>query len=239
MTRFQTFGLIGLCVLALGATVDSAFGLGGGALLADICRTVLEGDGGDAAMGDMQMEVKPVPLIALSLVATLFTIYAMSADHRRRLAGQSVPTEEERAAILSAMVVMAVAQGRTSREEMLDAFRIVTGHSLQPELAELAFQRSQALSEIDIEQSRLSTVSTHIGRRRTLAAALMLGCVARPATPTVASQLERIATDIGATSRDIQVARRALESWKSDCRLAQGVSPITVLRHRSLALSPS
>lgn len=239
MNRFKTYGLIGLCAFGVVATLDSAFGLGGSALLADICMTILEGDSADAGMADMPMEVKPVPIIAISLAATAAAIFALAQDHQKLMTGRSEPNDEERASILSAMLLVSAAQGRTSREEMLDVFRIVTHHELAPDLLDVAYERFHMLAETDLMQHRLPSVSSRIGRRRTLAAALMLGCVARPSNDAVTAVIERIAIDIGATSEDISIARRSLESWKDGCPTAAGVSLVTVLRHRGLELSPA
>ena len=239
MNRFKTYGLVGLCAVGVTATLDSALGLGGSALLADICMTILEGgESSEGGMADMPMEVKPVPIIAISLAATTAAIYALAQDHKKTMTGRSEPSDEERASILSAMLLVGATQGRVSREEMLDVFRIVSHHELDPDLLDFAHQRFHVLAEADLEQYRLPPVTSSIGRRRTLAAALMLGCVARPATEAVSALVERIALDIEATSDDIAAARRSLESWKQDCPTREGVSLVTVLRHRALELAP-
>lgn len=243
MNRVKTYGLVGLCGVGVAATVDTAFGLGGGAFLADICMTLIEGERPEGEMGggmqEMPMEIKPIPLIGLSLAATTAAIVALAMDHQRMVAGRSEPDDEERAAILSAMLIVAKARGRTSREELMDVFRIVTSHSLNQDLLELAYGRFQQMSETDLNHCRLAPVSSAIGRRRTLAAALMIGCIARPATAEISALVERIALDIGATSDDVSVARKALETWRQDCQPAHGVSLVTVLRHRPLSLSPA
>ena len=242
MNRFKTYGLVGLCGVGVVATIDSAFGLGGSALLADICMTLLEGDTPEGEMGgmaDMPMEIKPVPIIALSLTATTAAIWALAQDHQRMVSGKSEPDDEQRAAILSAMLMVAAARGRTSREELFDVFRIVTGHDLNQDLLDLAYGRFEQMSAADLAQSRLAPVSSSIGRRRTLAAALMIGCVARPSTHAISALVERIAVDIEATSEDVSAARMALETWQEDCTPMQGVSPVTLLRHRCLTLAPA
>lgn len=221
------------------ATVDSALGLGGGALLADICRTLLDGEsemGG--GMGDMPMEIKPLPLIMLSMAATGAAIYALAHDQNRILAGQSEPDDAERASILSAMLVVAVAQGHTTRDEFRDVFRIATGHNLSDELLALAYARFNDLLDDSSDRNdlRVPPVATTIGRRRSLAAALMIGCVARKPSDEVSAVLEQMALDIGATSDDVTVARRALSEWQKGCAPMNGVSPVTILRHRNLRL---
>ncbi len=124
-------------------------------------------------------------------------------------------------------------QGRASREEMLDVFRIVTHHELDPDLLDLAHQRFHALAETDLMEYRLPPVSSSIVGRRTLAAAMTLGCVARPANDGVTSLVERIALDIEATSDATAAVRQSLEPWKKGCPMAEGVSLVTVLRHRA------
>lgn len=242
MNRFKTYGLVGLCGVGVVATIDSALGLGGSALIADICMTLLEGDAPEGEMGgmeDMPMEIKPVPIIALSLSATAASIWALAQDHKRLVTGKSEPDDEERAAILSAMLVVAAAQGRISREEIRDVFRIVTGHDLSDELLSLACARLHAMIRGEVQARRLPPVSSSIGRRRSLAAALMIGCVARTASDEVAGIIEDLAVDIGATADDIAAARQSLELWQEGCAPTAGVSPVSVLRHRVLTLTPA
>ena len=136
------------------------------------------------------------------------------------------------------MLIVATSQGRTSREEIMDVFRIVTHHQLDDDLLNLSYDRYLAMSKAGSGDYRLPPVSTSIGRRRTLAAALMIGCVARPATEETLVLIESLALDIGATSEDISAARQALEAWQDGCSPVAGVSPITVLRHRALQLAP-
>lgn len=239
VNRFQTYGLCSLAGVAVLATLDSALGLGGGALLADICRTLLEDEPAKRAMDEMQMEVKPVPLIGLSLAATGAAIFALTREHNRTMTGRSAPDDAETAAILSAMLVVAATQGRASREEIRDVFRIVTGHDVGDELMSLACTRLHAMIGGEVRMHRIPPVSSSIGRRRSLAAALMIGCVARSASDEVASIIEDVALDIGATADDISAARQSLELWQEGCVLAAGVSPVTVLRHRVLTLAPA
>lgn len=237
MNRFQTHGLIGLAGVAVLATVDSALGLGGGALIADICRTIL--DEGPGGMADMPMEVKPAPLIALSLAATGASILALTWDSKRALAGRSAPDEEEVAGILSAMLIVATSQGRTSREEITDVFRIVTYHELSEDLVNAAYDRFRAMAESDPSTLRMPSISSSIGRRRTLAAALIMGCVARPPAAKTTALIESIALDTGATSDDVKAAKSALKAWKEGCAATPGVSPVMLLRHRALQLEPA
>ncbi len=242
MNRFKTYGLGALCGVGVVATLDSAFGLGGGALLADICMTLLEDepamDEGMGGMPEMSMEVKPVPLIALSLAATTAAIWALAKEHEKSVTGRTEPDDEERSAILSSMLIVAVVQGRTSRDEMANIFRIVTSHDLDNDLLEAAYQRFCNMRESDTRDYRMPEVSTPLGRRRTLAAALMTGCVARKSEEGMLDLIGKIAADIGATSEDIAAARAALEQWQEDLEPVQGVSPVSLLRHRSLLLNP-
>lgn len=239
MNRFNTFGLVGLSAVAVVATLDSALGLGGGALLADICRTFLEDDMSGDGMGGMAMEVKPVPLIALSLGATAAAIAVLTRDHNLTIAGRSQPDGQEQSAILSAILVIATVQGRVSRQEVMDVFRIVTGYPLEDELADFAMERFNAFAETDPENLRLARVSTAIGRRRVLAAALMMGCVARQPTNESSRLIEQMTVDIGAKSDDVAEAQKALTVWQGESERIEGVSMITMLRHRVLTLRPA
>lgn len=239
VNRFQTYGLCGLAGISVLATLDSALGLGGGAFLADVCRTLLEGESDmSAGMGDMQMEIKPLPLIAVSTVATAAAICALTREHRMALAGKSAPSDEEQAAILSAMLVVGIAHGRVSRDEIDDVYRIATGHYLTEEVLNLACFRFREMQSGSVACASLPLVATSIGRRRTLVAALMLGCVARPASQSVLDTIENIALDIGATADDISAARHALAEWQQGFVPTRGVSTVTVLRHRKLSLAP-
>ncbi len=238
MNRFKTYGLGALCGVGVIATLDSALGLGGGALLADICRTFLEDEPMEGGMAGMSMEVKPVPLIALSLAATTAAIWAVTQEHQRAVTGRSAPDDEERSAILSATLIVAVAQGRTSRDEIADVFRIVTCHALEDDLLEAAYRRFREMVGEEPRSYRMPEVSTSIGRRRALSAALMVGCVAREPDEHMSALIGQMASDIGATSEDIAAARNALEHWQQDLEPVQGISPVSLLRHRSLQLSP-
>ena len=238
MNRFKTYGLGALCGVGVIATLDSAFGLGGGALLADICRTFLEDEPMEGGMAGMSMEVKPVPLIALSLAATTAAIWALTQEHQKAVTGRSEPDDEERSAILSAMLIVAVAQGRTSRDEIADVFRIVTCHDLDDDLLETAHKRFRDMVEGEARAYRMVAVSTAIGRRRALAAALMVGCVAHEPDENMLALIDQMASDMGATSDDIASARSALLHWQQDLEPVQGVSPVSLLRHRNLQLSP-
>ncbi|MDJ0637438.1 MAG: hypothetical protein QNJ20_01285 [Paracoccaceae bacterium] len=240
MNMTKTYGLIGLCFLGVLATLDSILGLGGSALIADICRTILEDEpamGG--GMGDMRMEVKPAPIIAISLTATFAAIFELMRDQQKISEGRSEPEPAERAGILSAMLLVAQARGKTTREEVQDIFRIVTSHELEEELVTLFFDRFNALTPKDHRQVRLDPLPTSIGKRRALAAALMIGCVGRSPDSQVSELIEQIALDIDADASDIAAARHALSDWQKDYRPLEGVSPVSVLRHRNLALRPA
>jgi hypothetical protein len=148
MSQSGTIAAIGFPALALAMTVDSALGIGGGAFIADICRTILDDvmaadtEGGDG----MAMQPKPLPLILLSLAATLGMV--------------------------------------------------------------------------------------------ALSAAFLAAGIDRHPTPAVVATVERLAQDIGATPADVAAARSAVRDWAADYRVVPGVSIITLLRHRTLALRP-
>lgn len=235
MNNASTYGLIGLASLAVLATLDHALGLGGGALIADICRTILNEDEG---MGGMAMEVKPVPIIGLSLAFTAAAIFVLTRDQRRAAQGRSEPDTQENAAILSAMFLMGRARGKIARDEVQDVFSIVTSHEINPLLLDHFMSRFYTADHSDAA-TRLDPVDTSIGRRRTLAAALMVGCVGRAASPETVQLIDQIAGDIGATSDDIQAAETALRNWQEGLQPMQGVSPIALLRNRELGLRPA
>ncbi len=234
----STYSLIGLCGFAVLATLDQALGLGGGALLADICRTILEGDAGGEGMGGMAMEIKPVPIIGLSLAFTGAAIFLMTRDQRRIADGRSEPDAQESAAILSAMFLMARAHGKIARDEVRDVYKIVTGHDLEPRLLDHFLSRfGDALQ--DQTTMRLDPVQTSIGRRRALAAAFMVGCVGRPPSPAITELIEQLSDDIGASADDIRAAKAALNEWQDGVEPLQGVSPVALLRNRALTLRPA
>ncbi|MEM6713431.1 MAG: hypothetical protein AAF590_14300, partial [Pseudomonadota bacterium] len=158
---------------------------------------------------------------------------------QRAANGRAAPDEEEQAAILSAMLLVAVSQGRTTREEIADIFRIVTQHDVADDLISVVYDRYREMVESGAAQHRMAVVSTSIGRRRTLAAALIMGCVARPATVQTTELIEDIALDIGASSEDVAAARASLKTWQDGFASVPGVSPVTVLRHRRLKLLPA
>ncbi|MBT8474091.1 MAG: hypothetical protein KJO78_01325, partial [Alphaproteobacteria bacterium] len=231
------YGAIVLSALAVAATVDAAFGFGGAAWLADLCLTGTEED--MAAMDMTPREVKPVPLIALSLGVTASAIGFLSIEHRRASSGHVAPDNEERAGILSAMVLVAAAQGRTTRGEILNIFRIVTRHQLEGAFADLALTRYQELLNSDIDQVQMAPISSGLGRRRVLSASLLMGCVSREAPPRIEALIRRLATEIGATDDDCVAARAALDEWHADCRDVKGVSLVSLLCHRPLSLRPA
>ncbi len=240
MNRFKTYGLGALCGVGVIATLDSALGLGGGALIADICRTFLEDEpASGGGMAGMSMEVKPVPLIALSLAATTAAIWALTQDHQKTFTGRSEPDDEERSAILSSMLIVGLAHGRITRDEVADVFRIVTCHELDDDLLDAAFARFNEMLDSQECSYRMPGVSSSIGRRRALAAALMVGFVGRQSDERISSLIGQLAADMGCSSEDVTAARQALENWKQDLEPVQGVSPVAILRHRHLQLSPA
>jgi len=190
-------------------------------------------------MADMPMEIKPVPLIALSLAATTAAIFALAKDHQKMVAGKSEPDDEERVAILSAMLLVGAARGQATREELMDVYRIVTSHSLDYDLMDLSFTRFQGLAPKDLAAFHLAPLSSSIARRRVLASALLVGCAARTPDHSVSQLIERLTIEIGASASDVDAARQALADWQEGAPKVQGVSSVTLLRHRTLNLAPA
>lgn len=232
---------IGFSVLALFVTLDSALGLGGAAFIADICRTILDdGMAADAAAGgDMAMQPKPLPLILLSLAATIGMVAIATRDHWRELAGSAPPDVSDTAAILSAIATVAATSGRSRREELADIYRIVAGVSLEEEIADYLLDRVRDLQGATVPPLRFTRLESAIGRRRVLAAAFIAGGLDRDPTTVSLETVERLVEEIGATGADIAAARNAVRDWVADSHAVPGVSIITLLRHRPLALRPT
>lgn len=238
MNRLKTFGLIGLAGFAMAAMADYALGLGGLALLAGVGSTLLA-DGAAEAADALPTNVNPELLIVLSLCVGGAALVALGLDRRKARAGHPKPDEAERTVILSAMLLMATLHGKTSRNEIMDVFRIVTGHRLEESFVDLARERFVEIQKADIRSLGLPKLETSIARRRTIAAALMVGCVVRPAAPGVNRLIERIAFDIRASADDVAAARRALSDWQDDASPVEGTSLVALLRHRVLSLKPA
>lgn len=229
-------GAIGFSVLAVGATIDAALGLGGVEWLADLCLT----DASD--MGEMDMtprEVKPVPLIALSLGITVSAIGLMSIEQKRSLSGRLAPDMAEQAAILSAMLLVATQLGKTSRSELMGFYRIATHHDLEPQIVDLAQERFEDMKDAPPTHIGMEVPKTALGRRRVLAAAMLMARKPEAMTPEVQELIEALVLQIDATLEDAQAVRAALDEWDADCKDVPGVPLFSLLRDRPLALTPA
>lgn len=236
MNKTAIHGAIGFSVLAVGATIDAALGLGGVEWLADLCLT------DEAEMGDMDMsprEVKPVPLIALSLGITVSALGFMSLDQRRSLSGRTAPDTTQQAAILSAMLLVAVQLGKTSRSELTGLYRIATHHDLEPQILDLAIERFEQMKQAPSMSIDIVAPTTALGRRRVLAAAMLMARKPAADTPEIRNLVEALIDRIGASLDDAKAVRAALDEWDADCRNIGSVPLFSLLRDRPLLLKPA
>ena len=160
----------------------------------------------------------------------------MAVDDKKIALGLVEPTATEQAGILSAIVLTAAANGRTTDYEISHVYQIVTGHPLHEDMAQFAFRRYQTLDPDSLDSIRLEPGSTPLARRRILSAALITGCVIGGASPNIARVIEHISDCIGATRDDIAAANTALQSWKSNDSGLTGTPLITLLRTKPLKL---
>lgn len=236
MNKTAIHGAIGFSVLSVGATIDAALGLGGVAWLAELCLT------DETNMAGMDMaprEVNPVPLLALSMAATSTAIGLIVVDQQRSLSVRAVPDAAEQAAILSAMLLMAGSLGKTSRAELSGFFRIATHNELDPAILDMAFTRFNAMLAEGQVACDLTKPATILGRRRALAAAMLMVRKPGAMTPETEKLLETIVKRIGATKEDALNVKAALDAWDADCRDVEGLPLFSLLRDRPLALQPA
>jgi len=226
-------GAIVFSALAVGATIDAAVGLGGVQWLADLCLT------DESAMGDMDMaprEVKLVPLIGLSLGVTLTAIGLITLEQNRNLTDRRPPDAAEQAAVLSAMLLIASHLGRTSRSELEGFYRIATRHEIEPQLLDLAMDRFAVMNDLKPTSFDIVAPETPLGRRRVLAAAMLMARKPEAMTPAVETMIEALILKLGATMDDAVAVRTALETWDADCDPSSGVPLFSLLRDRPLTL---
>lgn len=236
MNRTTTYSAIGLSVVAVAAIIDAAFGFGAVEWLVDLRLT--DGDQGMSDMVTTDRDVKPVPLIALGLGVSVAAIWFLTTERRRAANGTSPPDSEERAGILSAMLVVAVARGKTSRDEMLGTFQVVTGQRLEDVFVDLAMDRYEGMVDVDPRKIKIEPVSSAIGRRRALGAAMLMAHPMRT-VPAMQSLIANMADKIGATEDDCRAVRASIEDWNEDCREITEVPLVSLLRHRRLTLRPA
>ena len=236
MNKTAIHGAIGFSVLSVGATIDAALGLGGVAWLAELCLT------DETNMAGMDMaprDVNPVPLLALSIGATSTAFALIAHDQMRSLSVRAIPDAAEQAAILSTMLLMACALGKTSRAELSGFFRIATHNDLDPAILEMAMARFKEMQETGDTRCTLEPLTNPLSRRRVLAAAMLMVRKPGAVTPEIEALIERVIDRIGATLEDATNVKAALDVWDQDCSDAKDLPLFSLLRDRPLALQPA
>ncbi|NNE80048.1 MAG: hypothetical protein HKN18_07220 [Silicimonas sp.] len=234
MSNAAKYSALGFSALCFGLAVDATVGIGTAQWLADLCLT----DAGDD-MSDMVMAtVKPGPLLALSMGFAGLGMWLLLAEDKKLALGLSEPTTAEQAGILSAIILAAVENGRTTEYEIAHVYEIVTGHALHEEMAWLAFDRFQTFDPDAADKAAPGPVDTPLARRRILAAALMTGCVIGSASPGIAALIEHLSLNIGATPDDVTAANTALQNWMASDSGLNGAPLVTLLRTKPLGLRP-
>ncbi len=155
----------------------------------------------------------------------------------RDMSGRRAPTTAEQAAILSAMLLVALELGKTSRSEVMAVYQIAARHELEPPILDLALARFVELQETGTTPAELPPQDNALGRRRILAAAMLMARKPNAATPGVEALIERLILQIGATMEDAVAVRAALDAWDADCRDIGNVPLFSLLRDRPLALN--
>jgi len=233
MLKTAINGAIGFSALSIGATIDAALGLGGVAWIAEICFT------DETAMGAMDMaprEINPVPLIGLSLTSSVAAFALISHEHARSLSVRARPSTEDQASILSAMLAVACLLGKTSRAELAGFYRIATHNDLDPAIADLAFERFEQMRDTGAFACSIAKPKTALGRRRVLAAAMLMARKPEAMRPEVEALIQDIIEQVGVTVEDADCVFQALDAWDADCPQATAVPLFSLLRDRPLAL---
>ena len=236
MNRIGTYGAIGLSAIAVIIILDTALGLGGSRWIA--CPFLTNPHDDITVVPMAPVDIQTIPLIALGLAISVSVIGFLSLDLHRATMGRSVPDNTERAGILSAIVLVAAAIGKTSRAEIANTFRIVTRHALDDNLLELTFARFNDLVGADLDQMTVQPMPTPIGRRRVVAASLLMGHGAI-GVDRIEGLIERIAVQTGASVEDCHAVRSAVDAWQADCPDAIGVPLVALLRDRPLMRRPA
>ena len=235
MSSLVKYSALGFSAVCLGLAADAAVGLGTAQWLADLCLTDASDD-----MSDMEMvTVTPGPLLALSLGFAGLGMRIIAAEEKTIALGLGKPTPVENAGILSALILTSAENGRTTEFEIANIYQVVTGHSLEEEVAALTFARYQATDPDAVDQYALEPVESALSRRRILAAALMNACVIGSGSPRLGGMIERFAVDIGATPDDVAAANTALQRWTATDSALSGAPLITLLRSKPLGLRPA
>ena len=236
MRQAAKYSALGFSATCFCLAADAAMGLGTAQWLIDICLT--EAPGGD--MGDMEMaQATPGPFLAMSIALAGIGMGILFTEDREASLGLTPPDTAEHAGILSAIVLVAASTGKTTEQDIANIFKIVTGTTLEPDLAALAFERFKAINPDHLATYAIEPSDNPLARRRIMAAALLVGCVANEPTEQTTDLIEGLAFSTGSTPDDVAAARTALQNWsKSDSGL-RGAPLITLLKAKPLGLRPA
>lgn len=214
---------------------DAAMGVGAAQWLADLCLTDPSGD-----MSDMAMEpVTPTPFLVLSAVLAGVGMGILFTEDREAALGLTTPDATEHTGILSAIVMVAAAGGNTRQQDIADVFQIATGTTLEPDLAKLAYERFQNLDRQKLRSYVIPPSDNPLARRRMIAAALLMGCVANKPSRKTSRVIEHVSVSVGATPEDIAAAKLALNDWTATDSNLTGRPLITLLKSKPLGLRPA
>ena len=235
MRQAVKFSALGFSATCFCLAADAAMGLGTAQWLVDLCLTEAPGE-----MGDMEMaEATPGPFLAMSVALAGVGMAVLVTEDREAALGLTEPDTSEHAAILSAIVLVAATTGKMTEQDIANVFEIVTGSDLEPDLAALAFQRFQAIDRDRLSTYAIAPTDSSLARRRIIAAALMVGCVANDPTPESTELIEGLAFSTGATPDDVTAAKQALQNWSQSDSGLRGSPLITLLRGKPLGLRPT
>lgn len=235
MRQAAKFSALGFSATCFCLAADAAVGLGTAQWLADLCLTDVSED-----MGAMEMtQVTPAPFLALSTIFAGIGVGLLATEDRDTALGKTPPNAAEHAGILSAIVMVASVNGRANEQDIANIFQIATGTSLEPALAQLAYQRFLDTDPDTMTTDGVDPIDTSLGRRRILAAALLTGCVANVPSDNTTALIESLADAIEATAEDAAAARAALQNWTTNDSGLNGVPLITLLRTKPLGLRPA
>ena len=237
MRQAAKYSALGFSATCFCLAADAAVGLGTAQWLADLCLTDTSDDMTGMAMSTV--EVTPTPFLAMSTIFAGLGVGLLATEDREAALGKTPPDAAEHAGVLSAIVLVAAVEGRTNEQDIANVFQIVTGTSLEPELARLAFQRFKATDPEAISTDGFEASNSALSRRRILAAALMTGCVANEASHATSKLIEDIALKIVAKPEDVAAARAALQTWTDNDSGLNGTPLITLLRTKPLGLRPA
>ena len=236
MRQTVKYSALGFSATCFALAADAAMGLGTAQWLADLCLT--EPAGGD--MSDMEMyQVTPGPFLAVSIAMAGIGMGILVTEDREAALGMTPPDTAEHASILSAIVMVAATSGKTTEQDIANVFQIVTGSTLEPKLAELAYQRFRATNPDTMDAYALEPSENPLSRRRIMAAALLVGCVAHEPTARTMDLIETIAFSTGSTPDDVSAAKAALQIWSDTDANLTGSPLITLLKTKRLGLRPA